>query len=85
VELAWRVHGVGCHRLWRYRIDLAPAGWQPEHKSANLVISADPSSDARSRALRLGANAYFGKPYSIVSLCHKVEQLLDSKTKTTSA
>ena len=50
-----------------------------------IVISADPNSDARSRALRLGANAYFGKPYSIVSLRHKVAQLLDSKTKTTSA
>ena len=50
-----------------------------------IVITGDSSSDARARALCLGAIAYFGKPYSTVSLCQIVKQLLDSKTEATSA
>ena len=43
-----------------------------------IVISGDSDPRTPERLYRLGANAYFGKPYSPVQVRQKVEQLLDA-------
>ena len=43
-----------------------------------LVISGDSDPHTPERLHRLGANAYFGKPYSPAEVRQKVEQLLDA-------
>jgi CheY-like chemotaxis protein len=42
-----------------------------------LVISGDSDPRTPERLARLGANAYFPKPYSPAELRHKLEQLID--------
>jgi DNA-binding response OmpR family regulator len=41
-----------------------------------LVISGDSDPDSPIRSLRMGANAYFSKPYSPAAVCSKLEQLV---------
>jgi DNA-binding response OmpR family regulator len=41
-----------------------------------LVISGDSDPDSPMRSVRLGANAYFSKPYSPAAICSKLEQLV---------
>jgi CheY-like chemotaxis protein len=43
-----------------------------------VVISGDSDPHTPERLHRLGANAYFGKPYSPAQVRQKVEQLLDA-------
>jgi CheY-like chemotaxis protein len=43
-----------------------------------VVISGDSDPRTPDRLYRLGANAYFGKPYSPAQVRQKVEQLLDA-------
>jgi CheY-like chemotaxis protein len=43
-----------------------------------VVISGDSDPRTPERLNRLGANAYFGKPYSPAQVRQKVEQLLDA-------
>lgn len=43
-----------------------------------VVISGDPNPGTPSRIRRLGANAYFPKPYSPVEVRNKVEELLNA-------
>ena len=43
-----------------------------------VVISGDSDPRTPERIYRLGANAYFGKPYSPAQVRQKVEQLLDA-------
>ncbi len=41
-----------------------------------LVISGDADPETPGRALNLGANAYFGKPYSPAAVRQKIEELI---------
>ena len=41
-----------------------------------LVVSADPDPSTPARALGLGANAYFAKPYSPSAMRKKLEELI---------
>jgi two-component system chemotaxis response regulator CheY len=41
-----------------------------------LVISGDADPETPRRALNLGANAYFGKPYSPAAVRQKIEELI---------
>ena len=41
-----------------------------------IVSSGSPDPDSPSRALKLGANAYFTKPYSPIELRKKLQRLL---------
>ena len=41
-----------------------------------LVVSADPDPETPARALDLGANAYFAKPYSPSAMRKKLEELI---------
>jgi len=41
-----------------------------------LVVSADADPSTPSRALGLGANAYFAKPFSPSAICKKLEELI---------
>jgi len=41
-----------------------------------LVTSGDPDPDSPGRALSLGANAYFPKPYSPSAVRRKVKELI---------
>ena len=45
-----------------------------------VVISGDSDPNTPERIYRLGANAYFGKPYSPAKVRQKVEQLLDANS-----
>ena len=45
-----------------------------------VVISGDSDPQTPARLDRLGANAYFGKPYSPAQVRQKVEQLLDANS-----
>lgn len=45
-----------------------------------VVISGDPDPSMSERVYRLGANAYFCKPYSVAQLCQTVEALLANAT-----
>jgi CheY-like chemotaxis protein len=45
-----------------------------------IVISGDSDPHTPERLFRLGANAYFGKPYSPAQVRQKVEQLLDANS-----
>ena len=45
-----------------------------------VVISGDCDPNTPERIYRLGANAYFGKPYSPAKVRQKVEQLLDANS-----
>jgi CheY-like chemotaxis protein len=45
-----------------------------------VVISGDSDPKTPERLYRLGANAYFGKPYSPAQVRQKVEQLLDANS-----
>jgi DNA-binding response OmpR family regulator len=42
-----------------------------------LVVSGDTQPDTPARLLRLGANAYFSKPYSPAEICSTLEGLID--------
>jgi CheY-like chemotaxis protein len=53
-------------------------------RTANLpivVASGDPDPSTAERVYRLGANAYFCKPYSVAQLCQTVEALLGRGTE----
>lgn len=53
-------------------------------RTANLpivVTSGDPDPSTSERVSRLGANAYFCKPYSVAQLCQTVEALLGTGTE----
>jgi CheY-like chemotaxis protein len=41
-----------------------------------IVTSADADPATHERALRLGANAFFTKPYSPLAIRHKIEELI---------
>jgi DNA-binding response OmpR family regulator len=41
-----------------------------------IVTSAAADADTRERALRLGAAAFFSKPYSPFAIRHKIEELI---------
>ena len=41
-----------------------------------IVTSADTDPSTHERALRLGANAFFAKPYSPLAIRHKIEELI---------
>lgn len=43
-----------------------------------LVVSGDSHPDTPSRSLRLGADAYFAKPYSPLEVRHTLEGLLNA-------
>jgi CheY-like chemotaxis protein len=43
-----------------------------------IVVSGDPSPDTPGRVQRLGANAYFPKPYSPAAVRDTLERLLDA-------
>jgi len=45
-----------------------------------VVISGDSDPATPDRIYRLGANAYFGKPYSPARVRQKVEELLDANS-----
>jgi CheY-like chemotaxis protein len=45
-----------------------------------VVVSGDTDPRTPERIHRLGANAYFGKPYSPAQVRQKVEQLLDANS-----
>jgi len=45
-----------------------------------VVISGDSDPRTPERLHRLGADAYFGKPYSPAQVRHKLEQLLDANS-----
>ncbi len=49
-----------------------------------VVISGDSDPQTPGRLYRLGANAYFGKPYSPAQVRQKVEQLLDANSPSQS-
>jgi CheY-like chemotaxis protein len=49
-----------------------------------IVISGDSDPRTPERLYRLGANAYFGKPYSPAKVRQKVEQLLDANSPSQS-
>jgi CheY-like chemotaxis protein len=49
-----------------------------------VVISGDSDPHTPERLHRLGANAYFGKPYSPAQVRQKVEQLLDANSPSES-
>jgi CheY-like chemotaxis protein len=49
-----------------------------------VVISGDSDPHTPERLHRLGANAYFGKPYSPAQVRQKVEQLLDANSPSQS-
>jgi len=42
-----------------------------------LVISGDTDPTTPARVAGIGANAYFGKPFSPAAVCSKLEQLVD--------
>lgn len=44
-----------------------------------LVLSGDPDPETPGRALLLGADAFFAKPYSPAAVRRKVEELLNAK------
>jgi two-component system C4-dicarboxylate transport response regulator DctD len=44
-----------------------------------LVISGDSDPDSPIRSVRMGANAYFSKPYSPAAICSKLEQLVHAE------
>jgi len=46
-----------------------------------IVISGEPDPSAPAQALRVGADAYFSKPYSPAGVRQKLEQLLDAKPR----
>ena len=49
----------------------------PRHSGVPiLVISGDADPATPGRAVRLGANAYFGKPYSPAAVKRKIEELI---------
>jgi len=49
----------------------------PRHSGVPiLVISGDADPATPERALKLGANAYFGKPYSPAAVRRKIEELI---------
>lgn len=50
-----------------------------------IVISGDSDPTTPDRIYRLGANAYFGKPYSPARVRQKVEQLLDANSPSLSS
>lgn len=45
-----------------------------------LVISGDSDPRIPTRVAKLGANAFFSKPYSPAEVRHKLEQLIDGPT-----
>jgi CheY-like chemotaxis protein len=47
-----------------------------------VVVSGDSDPRTPERIHRLGADAYFGKPYSPAQVRQKVEQLLDANSST---
>ena len=49
-----------------------------------VVISGDSDPRTPERIYRLGANAYFGKPYSPAQVRQKLEQLLDANSPSQS-
>lgn len=49
-----------------------------------VVISGDSDPRTPARLYRLGADAYFGKPYSPAQVRQKVEQLLDANASSQS-
>lgn len=49
-----------------------------------VVISGNPDPAVQERALRLGADAYFCKPYSTTVVCQQVERLLNLHARTAS-
>ena len=54
----------------------------PRHSSVPiLVISGDADPATPSRALKLGANAFFGKPYSPAAVRLKIEELIHANGK----
>jgi two-component system, chemotaxis family, chemotaxis protein CheY len=54
---------------------------EPKHKDLPIiVVTADTDPAAPERALRLGANAWFGKPFSPAALRRQLEQLLEAST-----
>lgn len=51
----------------------------PRHVSLPiLVISGDSDPATPERLARIGANAYFTKPYSPAAVCRRLEQLVDA-------
>jgi len=54
----------------------------PRHSGVPiLVISGDADPATPSRALELGANAFFGKPYSPAAVRQKIEELIHANGK----
>src|SRR6185312_14511922 len=43
-----------------------------------LVVSGDTDPGTPARLVRIGANAYFSKPYSPAEVCTRLEQLVDA-------
>jgi DNA-binding response OmpR family regulator len=53
----------------------------PRHSQVPiLVISGDADPTTPYRALNLGANAFFAKPYSPAAVRHKIEELIHAKS-----
>jgi chemosensory pili system protein ChpA (sensor histidine kinase/response regulator) len=50
-----------------------------------VVISGDPDPDVCDRVYQLGADAFFGKPYSTARVRQKVEELLELYARPTPA
>ena len=47
-----------------------------------IVISGDSDPDTPPAALRLGANAYFAKPFSPSEVRHRLEELIDEEHRS---
>lgn len=88
-EQAWRLLQDGDHRLAAIVTDLEmPRGLDGFELIARvrahaahrhtpiMVITGSPDPQARERVEKLGANAFFTKPYSPVLVREKLEQLL---------
>jgi CheY-like chemotaxis protein len=64
----------GLEFLTRLRAD---ARW---HALPVLVISADPNPETPAAAFRMGANAFFAKPFSPAAVRRKLEELMYAKS-----
>ena len=63
-----------------YDMDDALARLEVDEDVKVVVVSGDSDPKTPERLYRLGANAYFGKPYSPAKVRQRVEQLLDANT-----
>jgi len=71
------IEKVRAHERVHLPDDLSKRGGVPI-----VVITGSPDPEAPARVARLGANAFFPKPYSPVLVREKLEQLLENHDST---